>query len=114
VLAVILLSCWWSPVAAQQGNAGSVNAKVTLLQMQLSEINRQIDQAELELRSVGDFNWACCFGWNLFAPIGTVMWWLTDVQPRNDKKRELRNTISRLQSEKQSLQAQIMMLQREK
>lgn len=111
VVALLLLLPLWNPVRGEQGGASKADMQIMMLQQQVGDVDRRIDQAEAELRSLPEFNWACCCGWNLFFPIGTVIWLLTDVQSHSDAKRTVKDKIARLQSDKQNLQNQIMILQ---
>jgi len=105
------LQPFWQPARCQEGGASKTDMQVMVLQQQINDVDRRIDQAEAELRSMPQFNWACCIGWNLFFPIGTIIWLVTDVQSHSDAKRVLNDKIDRLKSDKQNLQNQIMLLQ---
>jgi hypothetical protein len=110
-LALLLLFQLWNPARGEQGDESKSDVRVMMLQQQMNDLDRKIYEAEAELRNAPAFNVACCIGWNLLFPLGTIIWLVTDVQSHSDAKRAIKDRISRLQSDKQNLQNQMMLLQ---
>jgi len=90
--------------------------QVAALQTQIIAIDLKIDQAESELAAVGNPNWCCGCGLMavlLLAP-GMLIWYFTDIKPKEDRKHEISDRINRLQEEKLNLRNQILLLRTEK
>lgn len=108
-LAVALSS---SLPAVSRGAEETNTSNIQVLQQQLLTVNSQIDDAQRELNSLPNPNYCCCAGAFILAPIiGGIFWYFVDIKPKQDKRNQLQARIQSLTSERQSLVAQIVLLQ---
>ncbi len=110
VMAAAFMVAGLTPTTA---HAQSKDAQIAALQMQINSLDLRISQADRELAAVGEPNWACGCGLMVVLAVipGALIWYFTDVKPKEDRKREIQTRIDRLQQEKQNLQNQMMLLQ---
>lgn len=108
-LTLLLLCPVWNPVRGEEDGSASLQA----LQAQLQTVNRQLDDAQRQLSAIPGPNYCCCAGAFILAPIiGGIFWYLVDIKPKEDRRRQLEFRIQTLISERQSLIAQIAILEK--
>jgi hypothetical protein len=109
VLTLLLLCPLWNPVRGEEGGSAGMQA----LRAQLETVNRQLDDAQRQLSAIPGPSYCCCAGAFILAPIiGGIFWYFVDIKPKEDKRHQLEARIQALTSERQSLIAQIAILQK--